>query len=45
MSPDVSAYYNSAFDDAKLAALWWWPSQSAEFIAKRGEYVDKYKAS
>ena len=45
MDPDVSAYYNSAFDDAKLAALWWWPDQSAEFGAKRGEYSDKYKAS
>jgi spermidine/putrescine transport system substrate-binding protein len=45
MSADVAAYYNSAFDDAKLAALWWWPDQSAEFVAKRGEYSDKYKAS
>jgi spermidine/putrescine transport system substrate-binding protein len=45
MNPDVATYYNSAFDDAKLAALWWWPDQSAEFIAKRGEYADKYKAS
>ena len=45
MNPDVATYYNSAFDDAKLAALWWWPDQSAEFIAKRGEYSDKYKAS
>ena len=45
MSPDVSTYYNSAFDDAKLAALWWWPDASAEFIAKRGEYSEKYKAS
>ena len=45
MSPDVSAYYNSAFDDAKLAKLWWWPDQSAEFLAKRAEYADKYKAS
>jgi spermidine/putrescine transport system substrate-binding protein len=45
MSPDVAKYYNSAFDDAKLAALWWWPDQSAEFVAKRGEYSDKYKAS
>ena len=45
MNPDVAAYYNSAFDDAKLAALWWWPDQTAEFIAKRGEYADKYKAS
>ena len=45
MNPDVAAYYSAAFDDAKLAALWWWPDQSAEFIAKRGEYADKYKAS
>ena len=45
LNPDVTAYYNSAFDDAKLAALWWWPEQTAEFIAKRGEYADKYKAS
>lgn len=45
MDPDVSAYYNSAFDAEKLAKLWWWPEQSAEFIAKRGEYADKYKAS
>ena len=45
MNPDVSTYYNSAFDDAKLAALWWWPDQSADFLAKRAEYADKYKAS
>ena len=45
MNPDVSTYYNAAFDDAKLATLWWWPDASAEFIAKRGEYSDKYKAS
>jgi spermidine/putrescine transport system substrate-binding protein len=45
MNPDVATYYNAAFDDAKLAALWWWPDQSAEFVAKRGEYSDKYKAS
>ncbi len=45
LNPDVAAYYNAAFDDAKLAALWWWPDQSAEFLARRGEYSDKYKAS
>jgi spermidine/putrescine transport system substrate-binding protein len=45
MNPDVSAYYSSSFDDAKLAALWWWPEQSADFISKRGEYSDKYKAA
>lgn len=45
MNPDVTAYYNGTFDDAALSRLWWWPEQSAEFIAKRGEYADKYKAS
>ena len=45
LNPDVAAYYNAAFDDAKLAALWWWPDQSADFLAKRAEYADKYKAS
>ena len=45
LDPEVSAYYNAAFDDAKLAALWWWPDQSAEFLAKRAEYSDKYKAA
>lgn len=45
MNPDVSKFYNGTFDDAALKALWWWPEQSAEFIAKRGEYADKYKAA
>jgi spermidine/putrescine transport system substrate-binding protein len=45
MNPDVSAFYKATFDDAALAKLWWWPDQSAEFIAKRGEYADKYKAA
>jgi spermidine/putrescine transport system substrate-binding protein len=45
LDPEVSAYYNGTFDDAALAKLWWWPEQSAEFIAKRGEYADKFKAA
>ncbi len=45
LDPEVSAYYSGTFDEAALANLWWWPEQSAEFIAKRGEYADKYKAS
>jgi spermidine/putrescine transport system substrate-binding protein len=45
MSPDVSAYYAGTFNDEALSKLWWWPEQSAEFIAKRGEYADKYKAA
>ncbi len=45
LDPEVAAYYSGTFDDAALSKLWWWPEQSAEFIAKRGEYADKYKAS
>ena len=45
MDPEVSAFYNGTFNDEALAKLWWWPEQSAEFIAKRTEYADKYKAA
>src|SRR5688572_2011354 len=45
MDPDVKAYYNGTFNDEALAKLWWWPEQTAEFISKRGEYADKYKAA
>ena len=45
LNPDVAAYYNAAFNNEALAKLWWWPDQSAEFLAKRAEYADKYKAS
>ncbi len=45
VDPEVSKYYSATFDDAALAKLWWWPAQSAEFIAKRTEYADKYKAA
>ena len=45
MNPDVASYYHGTFNDEALAKLWWWPDQSAEFLAKRAEYADKYKAS
>ena len=45
MDPSVKDYYNSTFNDEALKKLWWWPEQSAEFIAKRTEYADKYKAA
>ncbi|WP_180996005.1 extracellular solute-binding protein [Tabrizicola aquatica] len=45
MNPDVSAYYNGTFNEDALSKLWWWPDQSAEFLAKRAEYSDKYKAA
>ena len=45
MAADIAEYYAGTFDDAALKALWWWPEQTAEFVAKRGEYADKYKAA
>lgn len=45
MDPAVSEYYNSTFNEEALGKLWWWPEQTAEFIAKRTEYADKYKAA
>ncbi len=45
LNPDVAAYYSGTFNDEALANLYWWPNQSAEFLAKRAEYSDKYKAS
>jgi spermidine/putrescine transport system substrate-binding protein len=45
MDPEVKAYYNGTFDEAALKNLWWWPEQTAEFVSKRSEYADKYKAA
>jgi spermidine/putrescine transport system substrate-binding protein len=45
MEPAVKEYYTGTFNDEALAKLWWWPEQTAEFISKRGEYADKYKAA
>jgi spermidine/putrescine transport system substrate-binding protein len=45
MDPAVAAFYNGAFNDDALAKLWWWPEQQAWFIAKRGEYADKFKGA
>jgi spermidine/putrescine transport system substrate-binding protein len=45
LSPEVAAYYSGTFNDEALSKLWWWPDQSAEFLAKRAEYADKFKAA
>ena len=45
MDADIAAYYAATFDEAALKSLWWWPEQTAEFVAKRSEYADKYKAA
>ncbi len=45
LAPEVKAYYSNTFNDEALSKLWWWPEQTAEFVAKRSEYADKYKAA
>lgn len=45
LDPEVAAYYKGTFNDEALTKLWWWPDQSADFLAKRAEYADKYKAA
>lgn len=45
LNPEVAKYYNGTFNDEALSKLWWWPDQSADFLAKRAEYADKYKAA
>lgn len=45
LGPEVANYYGSFLTEETAAKLWWWPAQSAEFLAKRAEYADKYKAA
>ncbi len=45
MGPDVAKFYGEFLTAETSKSLWWWPEQSAEFIAKRGEYADKYKSA
>ncbi|OYU39988.1 MAG: hypothetical protein CFE33_05305 [Pseudorhodobacter sp. PARRP1] len=45
MGPDVAKYYGDFLTEETSAKLWWWPAQSAEFLTKRAEYADKYKAA
>ncbi|WJH41065.1 extracellular solute-binding protein [Aliirhizobium terrae] len=45
MDASVSEYYKSSFPGDAVAKMYWWPDQTAWFLAKRGEYADKYKAA
>jgi spermidine/putrescine transport system substrate-binding protein len=45
MDPEIAAFYNGTFDEAALNSLWWWPEQTADFVAKRSEYADRYRAA
>lgn len=41
----VTAFYKAAFPGDALSKLWWWPSQTSEYIALRNEYADKFQAA
>jgi spermidine/putrescine transport system substrate-binding protein len=43
--PKVSAFYKASFPGDALSKLWWWPTQSSEFLTLRNEYADKYQAA
>jgi spermidine/putrescine transport system substrate-binding protein len=45
MDPAVSAFYKASFPGDAVSKMYWWPSQAAWFLSKRGEYADKYKAA
>jgi spermidine/putrescine transport system substrate-binding protein len=45
MGPEVANFYGAFLTPETSAKLWWWPAQSAEFLTKRAEYADKYKAA
>ncbi|MBO3759214.1 extracellular solute-binding protein [Ciceribacter sp. L1K23] len=45
MDPAVAEFYKSSFPGDAVSKMYWWPSQAAWFLAKRGEYADKYKAA
>jgi spermidine/putrescine transport system substrate-binding protein len=45
MDPAVSTFYKASFPGDAVSKMYWWPSQAAWFLSKRGEYADKYKAA
>src|SRR4051794_6219830 len=43
--PTVAKFYKNAFPGDAVSKLWWWPSQTSEYLALRNEYADKYQAA
>jgi len=41
----VSALYKASFPGDAVSKLWWWPSQSSEYLTLRNEYADKFQAA
>ena len=45
VDPSVTAFYKAAYPGDALSRLWWWPSASSAFLARRNEYADRYQAA
>lgn len=45
MNPDVLAFYKAAYPEDALSKIWWWPTQSTEFVKLRSEYADRFRAA
>ena len=43
--PKVTAFYKAAYPGDALSKLWWWPTQTSEFLTLRNEYADKFQAA
>ncbi len=43
--PKVSAFYKASFPGDAVSKLWWWPSQTSEYLTLRNEYADKFQAA
>jgi spermidine/putrescine transport system substrate-binding protein len=41
----VTAFYKAAYPGDALSKLWWWPSQTSEYLTLRNEYADKFQAA
>ena len=43
--PKVAAFYKAAYPGDALSKLWWWPTQSSEFLKLRNEYADRFQSA
>ncbi len=43
--PKVTAFYKAAYPGDALSKLWWWPTQTSEYLTLRNEYADKFQAA
>jgi spermidine/putrescine transport system substrate-binding protein len=43
--PKVAAFYKAAYPGDALSKLWWWPTQSSEFLTLRNEYADRFQSA